>query len=68
MKENSRIDHCDLSRLGALQETIKQLPSSERAALREWLNGYEGSVLIFLNPPDSSDQRWERPAAPGPLI
>jgi hypothetical protein len=24
--------------------------------------------LIFLNPPSSSDQRWEKPATPGPLI
>jgi len=67
MKENSRTDHYDLSRLGALQEAIKELPSSERVALREWLNGYEG-VLIFLSPPDSSDQPRGRPPAPGPLI
>jgi len=66
MKENYRTDHCDLSRLGEVQEAIKHLPSSERVALGEWLNGYEGSVLIFLNPPDSSASG--RPAAPRPRI
>ena len=43
-----------MSRLAGILEVIKELPPDERAALRDWLNGYDGNVLIFSNPLDSS--------------
>jgi hypothetical protein len=48
MKRNCQVDH-DMSRLAGILEVIKELPPDERAALREWLNGYDGNVLIFSN-------------------
>ncbi|MGA8655392.1 MAG: hypothetical protein WB586_04525 [Chthoniobacterales bacterium] len=53
MKRNCQVDH-DMSRLAGILEVIKELPPDERAALRDWLNGYDGNVLIFSNPLDSS--------------
>jgi hypothetical protein len=47
-----------MSRLAEIQETIRELQPEERTALRDWLNGYEGNALIFLNPSDSSYQLW----------
>jgi hypothetical protein len=39
---NYRIEHPDLSGLVKIQEIIKELRPNDRAALRDWLNGYEG--------------------------
>jgi hypothetical protein len=50
MKANSRVDHCDKSSLAEIQESIKELRPDQRATLCEWLNGYEGNALIFVNP------------------
>jgi hypothetical protein len=36
--------------LADIQESIKELRPDQRATLCEWLNGYEGNALIFLNP------------------
>lgn len=43
-----------MSKLAEIQEVIKELRPDERTAIREWLNGYDGNALIFLNPLDSS--------------
>jgi hypothetical protein len=60
MKRNCQVDHNDMSRLAEIQEVIKELRPDERAALREWLNGYDGNALIFLNPVDSSCWGWAK--------
>ena len=51
---NWQIEHPEMSGLVKIQEIIKELQPDERATLCEWLNGYEGNALIFLNPSDSS--------------
>jgi len=50
MKRNCVIDRCNRSSLADIQESIKELRPDQRATLCEWLNGYEGNALIFLNP------------------
>jgi hypothetical protein len=42
--------NCGKSSLAEIQESIKELHPDQRATLCEWLNGYEGNALIFLNP------------------
>jgi len=54
MKRNGLIDHCNKSSLAEIQESIKELRPDQRATLCEWLNGYEGNALIFLNPSEYS--------------
>jgi hypothetical protein len=50
MSWNCVIDHRDKSGLAEIQQSIKELPADQRATLCEWLNGYEGNALIFLDP------------------
>jgi hypothetical protein len=50
MNWNSVIHYCDKSDLAEIQQSIKELPPDQRATLCEWLNGYEGNALIWLNP------------------
>lgn len=45
-----------MSNLIEIQEIIKELQPDERAALRDWLNGYDGNALIFWSPFDSPCQ------------
>jgi len=47
MKRNR---HAGKSSLAEIQESIKELRPDQRASLCEWLNGYEGNALIFVNP------------------
>ena len=54
--------------LTELQEIIKELHPDERTALREWLNGFEGYALIFLNPPEFAWPALGRSTAPPRLI
>jgi len=42
--------HCGKSSLAEIQESIKELRPDQRATLCQWLNGYEGNALIFLDP------------------
>jgi hypothetical protein len=49
-----QVEPFDMSTLAEIQETITEIQLEERTALRDWLNGYEGNALIFLNPSDSS--------------
>lgn len=53
MKKNGFLDLCPVSGLAEIQEIIQKLLPDQRAALCEWLNGYEGNALIFLNPSDA---------------
>ena len=53
MKNNCVVDHDDMGGLAEVQELIKGLRPFERAALRDWLNGYEGNALILANPLNS---------------
>jgi len=50
MNWNCVTHYCDKSDLAEIQQSIKELPPDQRATLCEWLNGYEGNALIFLNP------------------
>ena len=45
-----RYRHGGKSSLTEIQQSIKELRPDQRATLCEWLNGYEGNALIFLNP------------------
>ena len=47
-----------MSNLAEIQEIIEELQPDERAALRDWLNGYDGNALIFWSPFDSVCQGW----------
>ena len=47
MNGNCWIEHPDMSGLEKIQETIKGLQPGERAALRDWLNGYEGCFDVL---------------------
>lgn len=60
MKNNCVVDHDDMGGLAEVQELIKGLRPFERAALRDWLNGYEGNALVLANPLDSSFQAWNQ--------
>jgi hypothetical protein len=44
---NWQIEHPDMSGLVEIQETIKELRPDDRAALRDWLNGYEGCFDVL---------------------
>jgi hypothetical protein len=44
---NRQIERPEMSGLVKIQETIKELQPDDRAALRDWLNGYEGCFDVL---------------------
>ena len=44
---NWQIEHPEMSGLVKILEIIKELQPDDRAALRDWLNGYEGCFDVL---------------------